>query len=80
MWDLGLVLFDSCKNVVKLGPKWTKTIIFGYVSRFHLDCLCLMKDYLWSKFSKLEPYLGETGPRNPSKRAISWMLHCHENI
>ena len=33
-----------------------------------------------ANFSKIGPYLGELGPKNAQKWAISWMLHRHENI
>ena len=64
MWDLGLVLFDSHKDVVSgkflffgniLGfpgvncaQKWTKSINFGYVP-FPLQRL-ILKDYSESVF------------------------------
>ena len=74
---------------VNWAQQWTKIVKFRCVP-FLLKHL-ILKDcsytvfVLWEtisgpNFSKLEPYLGEKGPRNSPKGAISWMLHHHENI
>ena len=44
------------------------------------DCLCLMRDYFWSKFQQTCAIFGGERVQKPSKRVVSWMLHRHENI
>ena len=52
--------------------------------RLFKDCLCLMKDVpLVEILTNLSHICGRKGPEippPPKKGAISWMLHCHENI
>ena len=105
IWDLGLVLCDSPKDVVSReilifgnilcfpgvnwAQIWTKTVNFGYVP-FPLkdisfkDCLYSVIGLSYStsgpNFSKIAPYLGEKGLKNPPKWAILWMLHRHKTI
>ena len=83
----------SCNKISFTNITWTKTLTktvsFEYVP-FRLkyqilkDCLntvfVLSESTSGQHFRQTEPYLGQKGPRNPLKKSISWMLHCHKNI
>ena len=86
-----ILVFGSILDFLGLNSaqKWTKTVNFMYVPfplkeiirkivhrlSFSNDRLALVKI-----LGESSQYLGEKGPRNLPKGAISWMLHPHKNI
>ena len=55
MWDLGLVIFDRCKNAFS-GKRWILVMF----------CLFLMKDYFWLKFQQTQAiFEGEREQKTP---------------
>ena len=69
--------------------KLSRTINFGYVLfplKYFILKYCLETGFVFKGttsgriFSKLKLYLGEKGPRNPPKGAISGMLHAMETF
>ena len=73
------------KNSLKVGQKLKKgqtlgMSYFGKNLNFQKTVLLPMNTNCGANFSKIGPYLGELGPKNAQKWAISWMLHRHKNI
>ena len=73
----------------KEGQSGTKRKIFGcllFLRKFEFfqnswNTVCLSSNTTYgASFSKIGPYLGELGPKNPQKWPNSWMLHCHETF
>ena len=71
------------------AQKWTKTVNFGHAPfllkhKIFKDCSNTVLPYERLSLVKMSTKLGHIwerkGPETPQKRAISWMLHHHENI